>query len=219
MESYPLYLPIWKFTARASGWFMDKEGKTLPCNIVRTVSAPAYDATYIGVPTDMPGTSASLSPETSFPAMQVKLKPSALDTVASEKLKEEVETATAKAKGRHISIKAEPPVLCLYPAWIFRFRTKNGEHTLALDGITGKQFNSLDIRLDDGSKEAEMVLAVACGLTAGAAVGLASLQGWHGLEIGLVATASSLFVVTNLLHFLLKLERPRRHVRPGRAGA
>jgi len=218
IERYPLYLPVWKFTARAQGWFIAKDGRTLPLDIEKHVRVPGYDTSYIGFPEFHEGTHAVISSETCFPSLQVKLKPDVLEQKTEELMQKEVEHATGGSAGR-IKYTAEEPVLCLHPAWVMRFRTKNGEHTLVLDGLTGAEINHLDIRLRDEKQLAETVLAVSCGIIAASGVAIGAASGWHGLAVGLIVSGIGLFVAVNALRFILRAEHSRPRAKAGRAGA
>lgn len=211
IERYPLYLPVWRFTARAQGWFVGKEGRTLPIMIEKNVRIPAYDSSYAGFPEIRDGTEAAISPETEFPVMKIKVKTDMLTSKAKELLAAEVSSATGNSGA--VSYSADEPVLSLHPAWIFRFRTVNGEHTLVLDGLTGTEINNLDIRLRDERQPAEIAFAAGCGAVSGLGIALGVLTSWQGLATGLAVSGIALFTAVHLLRLLLRPSHSRARVK------
>ncbi len=209
IETFPLYLPVWKFVGHAKGWFRTLDGELLPLNLRKEVRLPAYEGTAaIGVPRDISGSDAHISPENEFPMVHVKIGPDILRKEAEDMMVREIQSlGNVAEEGRTISVDVVDPILALYPAWIVRFRTRNGEHSLTIDAITGQSMNVVDIPVTDEKLVSEAVLATVCGSMTSAGIALSFIDGVHGPEIGLGVAGLALFTIANLLRLALRSSR------------
>ena len=209
VETFPIHLPVWKAVCHATGWFRSPEGEVLPLSMSREMRIPAYEnASRIGVPKDINGSDAHTSPDRDFPMMHVKIGPSELREEAERLMEEEVASvAGGPEDGNRVTISLRDPVLALYPAWIVRFRTRNGEHSLTIDGITGQSMNVVDIQVADEKILSETALALVSGCTVAAGTAMSFMEGIHGTGIGLIVAGAALFGITNMLRLALKSSR------------
>ena len=217
IETFPIYLPVWKLTCHAAGWFRSPEGELLPLNMRKEVKLPAYENTAsIGTPREISGSDARISPESEFPMVHVKISPAALKKEAEEIMAREVSSlGDVPEAGRTLSVSFEEPILALYPAWIVRFRTRNGEHSLTIDGVTGQSMNVVDIPVGDEKFVTEVALAAVSGSMLSAGIALSFVEGIHGPEFGLCTAGAALFIIANLLRLALRSSRlaPKPKVR------
>lgn len=209
IEVFPIYLPVWKFVTEATGWFRTGDEQILPVNIKKELSLPAYEnASAIGVPHEVSGSDAHISPESQFPMLHVKIGLSDLKKSAEEQMIREISSfGNVVDPGRAVSVNIVDSILALYPAWIVRFRTRNGEHSLTIDGITGQSMNVVDIQVTDEKLLSEVLLATASGSMMTVGVAMSSLEGIHGLEIGLCVAGLALFGIVNILRLALRSSR------------
>lgn len=209
IEVFPIYLPVWKFVSEATGWFKTGDGQILPVNIRREMSLPAYEnSASIGIPREISGSDAHISPESQFPMLHVKVKPSDLKKSAEEQMLNEISSfGNVVEPGKAVVVNVADSILALYPAWIVRFRTRNGEHSLTIDGITGQSMNVVDIQVTDEKLLSEVLLATASGSMLSLGVAMSSLEGIHGLEIGLCVAGLALFGIANILRLALRSSR------------
>lgn len=217
IETFPVYLPVWKFTCRAAGWFRSSDGELLPLNLKKEVRLPAYENTSsIGTPKEISGSDARISPESEFPMLHVKISQAGLNKEAEGIMAGEISSiGDVPEAGRMLSVSFEEPILALYPAWIVRFKTRNGEHSLTIDGVTGQSMNVVDIPVTDEKLVTEAALATISGSILSAGIALSFVEGFHGVELGLVAAGAALFTIANLLRMALRSSKvaPKPKVR------
>lgn len=209
IEAFPIYLPVWKFVSEATGWFRTGDGQILPVNIKREMSLPAYEnASAIGTPREISGSDAHISSESQFPMLHVKINTADLKKRAEEQMIGEISSfGNVVDAGRAVAVNIKDSILALYPAWIVRFRTRNGEHSLTIDGITGQSMNVVDIQVTDEKLVSEVLLATASGSLLSVGVAMSALQGIHGIEIGLSVAGIALFGIVNILRLALRSSR------------
>lgn len=208
-EIFPIYLPVWKFVCHGTGWFRTRDGVVLPVNLQREMRLPAYENhAVIGTPHDIGGSDARISPDSHFPMLHVEIGLAALRKKAEESLIGEISSfGDIVEAGKAVKVNVRDAILALYPAWVVRFRTRNGEHSLTIDGITGQSMNVVDIPVTDEKRFSESFLAVTCGSLLSAGIGLSFIHGIHGLEIGLAVAGVSLFAMVNMLRLALRSSR------------
>ena len=221
LEVFPLYLPVWKFRCHAAGWFKTHEGEILPLNLTKEMSIPAYEnSASIGVPRTINGSDARISPENEFPMLHVKLGSSLLKNEAEKQMTADISSITGTtAPMKNIRVILQEPILALNPAWIVRFRTRNGEHSLTIDGVTGQSMNVVDIPVTDEKRMSETILAVVCGSLLSAGVALSIIDGIRGPALGLSAAGTAVFVIANLLRVALRSSKLAPRPKGRRASA
>ncbi|MBX8631160.1 MAG: hypothetical protein J9259_01360 [Thermoplasmata archaeon YP2-bin.285] len=219
VETFPVYLPIWNITARASGWIISggKGGEEVrPVELVRRYRIPAYDnVQYIGQPVIVSGSDALISPERYFPSLPLSIKPVDVERKARDMLAEELDSTYGPHEGRgKTSVTVINQTLVVYPAWIVRFRTKRGEHALTLDGINGEPMNDPEIQKGNEDTFVDTLIATSCaGVTAAGAM-LISFGGLHGPGLGLLTSGAAVFLVVNGLRHALRAPRHSYATRP-----
>lgn len=206
VEIFPVHLPVWKIVARATGWFRTTKGDILPVSLRKEIRIPAYENhATIGVPHDINGSDARICPDLQFPMLHVKTDYGGVKTLTDEMMIGEVSSLGDMVDtAREVSVDMEDAILALYPAWIVRFRTKNGEHSLTIDGITGQSMNVVDIPVTDEKLFSEVGLAAGCGALLSAGVAMSFMFGIHGQEIGLAVAGGALFTIVNALRYALR---------------
>ncbi len=211
-EVFPVYLPIWNVSAKSAGWISGPESKTgeaLPVHVQKQLRIPAYDDVQnIGMPREISGTDVSISNDMAFPSLHVKVRSEELNRRVEELMNSEVSAFRNDGQSaERISTTITVRTLVMYPAWIVRFGTRNGEHAVTIDGISGQQMNDFGFRLNDTGIIGEIVLAATCGVTSAAGVMMLAAGTSHNTGIGLITAGLAIFALVNVLRHVLKSQR------------
>ncbi len=219
-EVYPVYLPLWNVSAKSSGWICSSDaegGEALPVHLEKQFRIPAYDDVQtIGVPKEVNGTDVTISNDMVFPALHVKIRTDELKRKVEELMDTEIDGFRhTKQSAENIRTSVTVQTLVMYPAWIVRFGTRNGEHAVTIDGISGQQMNDFGFRVTDTGIVGEAVLAACCGITSGTGVMMLASGAFQNIGLGLVTAGVSLFVLVNVLRHVLKSQHlnPRPEAR------
>lgn len=211
-EIYPVYLPIWNITAKSTGWAASAAGErkeVLPLHLEKQFRIPAYENTQnIGVPVEVNGTDVSISGDMTFPSLHVKLKSDELNRAVDELMTAEIDRIHyTRSPDDRIRTAITIKTLVMYPAWIVRFGTRNGEHAFTIDGISGQPLNDLGFRMTDTGLVGRSILAACCGVLSGTGVMMIATGAMHGVGFGLLTAGASLFVLVNILRHILRSQR------------
>ncbi len=211
-EIFPVYLPIWNISVRSSGWIARSgsgNGEVFPVCVQKQFRIPAYeDVQRIGTPREVNGTDVSISNDMVFPSLHVRLKSDELSRKVETMMNAEIDHyRSARSSAERIRTSITAQTLVMHPAWILRFGTRNGEHAVAIDGISGQQMNDLGFRASDSGIVGESVLAACCGIISGTGAMMLAASSYHNLAIGLITAGISMFVLVNALRHMLRSQR------------